>query len=323
MDDVVMYLQDTLGFSAHLENLPREQLKKLPFFLQEYDYYLLDFGGHRLILAGYRKKTVIDPLQLKKQAELISGYLGGMLVVFVLKVYTPFIRRRLIKEKINFIAPEEQLYLPDLLIDFRESIRQFRPYSGFLTPAAQLLLLYHIQVESLENRPFKDIAVILDYSGKTVTRVAEELKTKELCDITGTKEKQFQFLSDKRGIWDQAQSMMQSPVLRVYTMDADLLPEYPITYDGALSHYTFLSNRPGVSYALSKGDYLYLKSFKSLYLLEGITADKVRLEVWKYDPRILSNDEYVDPLSLYLCFRDDKNERVQGELPKLIEQVSW
>jgi hypothetical protein len=38
------------------------------------------------------------------------------------------------------------------------------------------------------------------------------------------------------------------------------------------------------------------------------------LEVWKYDPFLLSNNDHVDDLSLMLSLRDDTDERVQKEL---------
>jgi hypothetical protein len=38
------------------------------------------------------------------------------------------------------------------------------------------------------------------------------------------------------------------------------------------------------------------------------------LEVWKYDPFLLSDSDYVDDISLVLSLRDDIDERVQKEL---------
>jgi hypothetical protein len=49
----------------------------------------------------------------------------------------------------------------------------------------------------------------------------------------------------------------------------------------------------------------------------------VRIEVWKYNPRILSINGYIDPLSLYLCYREDTNERVAAEINELIHNRKW
>jgi hypothetical protein len=37
------------------------------------------------------------------------------------------------------------------------------------------------------------------------------------------------------------------------------------------------------------------------------------VEVWRYDPFLLSNDKYVDDLSLVLSLKDEPDERVQKE----------
>ncbi len=38
------------------------------------------------------------------------------------------------------------------------------------------------------------------------------------------------------------------------------------------------------------------------------------IEVWRYDPELLSTDKRVDDISLYLELKDDTDERVQNEL---------
>jgi hypothetical protein len=49
----------------------------------------------------------------------------------------------------------------------------------------------------------------------------------------------------------------------------------------------------------------------------------VCIEIWKYEAALLSRDDVVDPLSLYLCFRNEEDERVQRVLPELLECVHW
>src|SRR4030042_4217705 len=73
----------------------------------------------------------------------------------------------------------------------------------------------------------------------------------------------------------------------------------------ALAHYTelndehvdYLAMRPGF------GKFIEGVNLKPIDPLEG----NVCIEEWKYDPEILTKTEYVDPLSLYLCFRENKN----------------
>ena len=47
------------------------------------------------------------------------------------------------------------------------------------------------------------------------------------------------------------------------------------------------------------------------------------LEVWKYNPKTLAKDGFVDPLSLYMIFRDSEDERIEMECEKLLNEVPW
>ena len=48
----------------------------------------------------------------------------------------------------------------------------------------------------------------------------------------------------------------------------------------------------------------------------------IKVEVWKYSPALLSEDEWADRLSLYLCMKDSKDERIQMECDTLIEEIT-
>jgi len=48
-----------------------------------------------------------------------------------------------------------------------------------------------------------------------------------------------------------------------------------------------------------------------------------RIEIWKYDPKLLSHTGTVDKLSLYLSLKDNDDERVQIELDNLLNDIQW
>ena len=48
-----------------------------------------------------------------------------------------------------------------------------------------------------------------------------------------------------------------------------------------------------------------------------------RIEIWRYDPKLLTHSEVVDKLSLYLSLVNHEDERVQIELDKLIADIQW
>jgi hypothetical protein len=48
-----------------------------------------------------------------------------------------------------------------------------------------------------------------------------------------------------------------------------------------------------------------------------------RIEVWLYNPIILSGNKNVDKLSLYLSLKHEEDERIKGALEDLINEIQW
>jgi hypothetical protein len=316
------YLQESIGLSVDMKEIPTEQLKKLPLYLgHAYHYSLLELEGQWVVLAESDDTISKTAGQLKKQSIALRQYLG-MPVVFVIHSQSPQLKRKMIQEKVNFIVPDNQIYLPELLISLKESIQKPQSFPELITPSAQLLLLYHLQVEHLEGFTFKEIARKLDYTPKTITKIAAELKAKKLCKIEGTKEKRFAFEVGRKQLWRMINPRMQSPISKSYYANKKSESDFFLSGDSALSHYTFLSDTGKTDYAVYKAEFEALKE-KGYWEYLDETEGDVRIEVWKYNPRLLSNNGFIDPLSLYLCYRSDDNERVEAEIKDLIDKKIW
>ena len=115
---------------------------------------------------------------------------------------------------------------------------------------------------------------------------------------------------------------MSTPINRIqyysgYTLDQNLKR----TNINALAHYTDLNDEQVDFYAMGPGYGKFVGgvNLKSVDQMEG----NIGIEKWKYDPSLLTKSEYIDPLSLYLCFRENKDERIEMALEKLIEQIQW
>jgi len=83
----------------------------------------------------------------------------------------------------------------------------------------------------------------------------------------------------------------------------------------ALSHYTMLNDEERRYYAINKEHSKRLENGTNRY------AGDNTIEIWRYNPASLSDNGFVDKLSLYLIFRDDTDERIQTELEHLISQI--
>ena len=44
---------------------------------------------------------------------------------------------------------------------------------------------------------------------------------------------------------------------------------------------------------------------------------------WKYDPKKFARNGMVDPVSLYMTFVDNMDERIEGALEELLEEYKW
>jgi hypothetical protein len=313
------YFKDVLGEHIVVQKLENKDLRNIPMFMSyNYTFYKTRLFNRDVVFMSVPDESQRTTSQYKIHVEIaIKAF--KCLVILVLPRMQSYNRLRLIEKRLNFIIPGTQLYLPDLLIDFREISVSTEKVSEFIKPSTQVLLLYPLLIEQLDTLNFKTIAEKLSYSNVSVTYAVNELLAHNICTVKGKKNKQIVFNKDKRELWDIAEPMMTSPVLKMVYTDENLpVNEFCIASINALSHYTDIAGERQDYYAVSNQKYLSL-GLKNIDYREG----RYCLEVWKYDPLLLTKDKYVDPLSLYLTFRNDTNERVEAEMKKLKEITLW
>lgn len=85
----------------------------------------------------------------------------------------------------------------------------------------------------------------------------------------------------------------------------------------ALASYTMLNEESRQCWAVTK------KELKILAVATDKQFGENEIQVWKYNPKMLSTEGVVDKLSLYLSLKDNEDERIQIELERLINEMSW
>jgi hypothetical protein len=319
-DTLITYLHDTLGFVVRIEKPEDIQLKGLPLYLKYSNlYYILELDSHKLILAFAKDKVPKTALQFKKQSQIISKSVG-MKVVFGMNLQSPLLRKRLIQERVNFIVPGSRLYLPELLTDIKEVTAKPSFFPALLSPSAQLLLLYHLQVDSVESLSFKEIAQKLRYAPKTVTQIAAELKGKDLCRVTGTKEKHFSFDMNRKQLWKIAEPLMQSPVYKTFYSYWKKDLYFYLAGASALFHYLPLYSPEKTVYAIYRPEFEAIQGNEYWDFLDEVEGD-IQIEVWKYNPVLLGSNGYIDILSLYLSYRESNDDRIKVDLREMIQKT--
>ena len=318
------YLLDTFGVNSSLQE-EKEEAKKLPLYLRgNYNLYSGLLNGQKITWAEVKNLDVATPDQLKKQSQILQEIFGPMPVVYVFNSLDPWQRNRLIEKKVGFAEPFRQLYIPKLFTQIRDGYGKGKGMTevGYqLKTPAQLFLLYHLQVQRLEGLQLQEIADLLNYSAMTITRSIKELIAHALLHVEGTKGKTVIFEFEGKELWEKALPLMVSPLRETWYTDETPNNEYTrIGGENALAYYSLLAEPREKTIVIGKDTFRINKSqLGKLNKRYGFN----KLEVWHYDPTLLSKGNEIDKLSLYLSLKDHEDERLQGSLKNMINQIVW
>jgi hypothetical protein len=330
MRKTLTYIEETLGILPTVTHIAKSQLDRLPMYIHEtFKLYRTDLFDTEIILAELKNDDELSIQQTEKQVQQIKKLLNQK-VVIVLENVQAYNRKRLIEKHISFIVPGKQMYLPDLLIDLRESYHRNDTNKETLMPSAQLLLIYHILSSDLnwkiEEHPFKDIAQKFGYTPMTITKAIENLKSHELIEVFGQKEKFIQFRYNKKALWEKVKkdNLFVNPVLK--TIFVDEKPKGLLllkSNSSALPTFTNLNPSNQLYYAIEKDEFYALQKSNELANANPIEG-KYALEIWKYKPlSIVDELRVVDPLSLYLSMLSNSDERIEMALDQILKKYVW
>lgn len=320
IEKTVEYLGTVLGITCEI-TYNKSQTVTLPYYLKAGNQFvecIIDSTKSLLVIPDELPDGTKLAKRIAEMATMTSHH-----VILLLENIDAVRRRVLIANRTSFVVPGKQVYLPFIGALLTErGMANTAAGKQIFSPAAQVLLLSHLQRESLDWRIISEIAKQFPYSVKTVSGAAKELEETGICEIEGNNSGKFLHLIPKEAIWDKAYPKLTSPIQEVmYCNEIEIIPEglRYTTYDKALAEYTFMADFSGEAVAVYKNDDVIkrLKNNGSFNTVEG----KYRVELWKYNPALLAKDGMVDALSLALCYKDTDDERVVGELNELVKKV--
>ena len=290
--------------------------------LLTYKFYDGEFHGMPLLFAEPKGK-VATPRCLSVTANNLTSLLQ-LPIVFLLPACPAYERQRLIDKDVYFVVSEKYVHLPMLLAN--ERVRKTKQ-AKTLTPVAQYLLLYHLQIGSIEGMAARDIEDKIPYSYASITLGLTCLEDLGLCKKVAEASKRKVIHFDMKGmnLWEQAQPFFVNPVEeRIYCdglLSDDSFPECGIN---ALAHYTRLNPDPERTIMMSVKQLRNFKSSEALVRPNEFDGNII-IEAWKYPPvtAIGVKAEWVDKLSLAISLREDEDPRVEGEVERLINEIEW
>lgn len=329
-------MEETLGIQPTVAPIAKSYMDRFPMYIHEtFKLYRTNLFNTEIILAELKNEEELSIQQTEKQVQQVKNQFNQKVVV-ILKNVQAYNRKRLIEKGINFIVPGKQLYMPDLLIDLRESYvnPKAKPKNETLLPSAQFLLIYHIihrnQQWKMEEYPFKEIAKKLGYTPMAITNAIDNLKYHELIEVEGEKEKFIRFSHERHELWNIAmeRTLLANPVLKTVFVDEKPKNLFLLRCNAsALPEYTDLNPSRQEYFAIEKTVFYGLQKSNAL-VNPNEYEGRYALEVWKYNPLTLvdklPNDmAVVDPLSLYLSVKASRDERIEMALDQIIEKFIW
>ncbi len=323
LHELERYAHDTLGVSV--KPAPWNGADRLPHFLKErYRFAQAELLGLHVLFVIDVNPEEQSPAAIRKHMDMLQTK-QPMDLVYVRAQVMAYNRKRLIEQKVPFIVPGNQMYLPMLAIDLREHFRRIREEIPTFSPSTQVVVLYALLRDARQTLIPTEMAPLLGYSAMTMTRAFDELETASLAEVTVRgRERCLRFNESRKEIWEKAQPFLRSPAeKRIFIRLADGVTDAIRAGLTGLAHYSMLAAPAYTTYALSREDWKALRVRHEIIELPDQDPDASEIEVWRYPPALFAENGIVDPLSLYLSLKSDHDERTESALDEMMEKFKW
>jgi hypothetical protein len=309
------YIEEALGEKVTRQPWPLPDRMPL-YFKGLYHIDCATIGGQEcLILSPNEELGTVTAV--KKHFRRLNEEWSGP-VALELPRLTRQRKQTFIAEKIPFIVPGKQLFLPfwgALLQERYDSERASA--ADKLQPSAQMLLFCFIYGK---NRPLylSRIPEKFGFSAMTVSRACAQLLETGLFAARkdGARKVLTSELSPKE-LFEKARPFLFDPVRkRFYINNAELPGGFFTAGESALSQKSMLGEPSVPVYGTVKTTKFASRSEK---LLDS--EKQCQMELWRYDPTILSGESSADALSLVLSLACLQDERVEMSAEEMLEGV--
>lgn len=316
------YLAEIFGARVEIENWNGKN--KLPLFLRnKREYFVLSLENVQSVLMKNNSDN-FNVAVFKKEMQEIEKY-AEMSVILWLDAVSTYQRNALIKNRIPFIVPNSQIYVPELGMSLKEFCAGKREKVEKLSASTQFLLLYFIYQKKQAERSQSDLAEYLNMSAMNVSRAVQELQELGLLETRkeGTS-KIIKAVATGKELYQLSSVYLQSPVQkRIYVSLRNFDMNLPIAGETALAKKSLLNYPKCKVFAMDKK---LLKNIPKEAIVEPklmTGTDYVEIELWKYDPSVYAFDDVVDIVSLVQSLKNVENERIEIQVEEIMEEYKW
>jgi DNA-binding MarR family transcriptional regulator len=322
--ELIKYVKDTLDIALIIQQW--DGRADLPFFLRDrYAFYQTKIMTLPCILMVANSKQETTPAVIRKNIDLLRPKTCKTEIIYIRKQLSSFNRKRLVEQKVCFIIPGNQMYLPFLGMDFREHFRKLQSQPRILSPSGQLVILHALLKGNQDILRLNDLAEQYGYSVMTMSRAFSEIESLGLAEVTIQGRKREMILKvTKQEVWEKSLEFLRNPVMqRLYLDQSVTVPDGIYAGLSALARYSSLAESANTVWAISSaaGRLLTQKYRRDELSVKDLHCNEI--EVWSYDPKLFAAAGVVDRLSLFLSLRDEKDERVEAALEQMMKEMPW
>lgn len=251
---------------------------------------------------------------MKKHIEKIQK-IDDVPVAFYLKNLSDFRRKGMLESNIPFMT-EKQVFLPFIGTLLMEEKNNALYTEKFMFSTQQLFLMY------LYNRQNKlyvaNVGKKLPYSAMTLSRAVKQLEASDLFLVyKDGVNKVIESKYDRRELFERAKPFLLDPVRKYDYIEKSRIDENMVlASESALTKNLMLNPSKLITYAIDEQK-------MDINQMENELVDpnkQIRLELWGYDPKLFSDDNVADGLSVALSLREIVDERIEEAIDECIER---
>jgi len=306
------YLGKVLGIKEVYENVDFEHFPN--YISTRYQLKAVSLDGINVVFVY--PQTELEQIEtLKKHIERIKRTVI-LPIVLILKELTFRQKEYLIRERIPFVVEGKQIYLPFMALYLQERCSAEKQPLEEILPSAQMLLLHFIY-RGAKELSTSQAAKHLELTPTSISRASKQLEEMGLLHTKKNGVQKILFSEDSpKDLFEKSKKVLLNPVKRAVFIPDELVKEN-LAESGylALSHYSML-NPPNIK-CYASTTISEWKEVSTHTLHDSI--NQVQVEMWRYDPRKLSENSVVDKLSLALSLREDADERIEEAVEEMLD----
>lgn len=322
MEKFLYYLKQNIDEMAKVSKWNAKEVLSLQY-AGSYEYFLVSILDKEFLLVRpYEQETIS---KMGTQIRIIEEKTGYDVAILV-EESTVYRRKMMLKERIAFVDSNQQVYLPFMALHIKtqreRSLKQV--IQEKFTPATQLIFLAILYLDK-EEFYIEELTEKLNLSTMTIVRGTDELKRIGVVDYviggqTGRK-KIFTRIPQKK-YYQIGKEYLRNPVKKeIYVRE--IPKDLRVLKSGliALGEQTMLGEPRQEVYAVSIAKEKELKNLE-VTKEQGMEENLPRIQILKYDVENLTNNEYVDPITLILSL-PQKDDRIEIAIDELMEGEKW